>query len=167
VKKSLITLLLLPLSFSVYADAIDSLITANCDSKIPVNVIRKLILHESKSVFNNKVQPWPWVLNVNGNPHYFNTQQKAIKAALVFVGNKSNVVDIGFGQVNWKYHKHRFDGDVRKTLDPRVNLSVVCEILSEALVDKRVLNWVDMVAYYHRTVLDKRAYRYAEKVFSG
>jgi hypothetical protein len=163
----ILTPLLLLLSFSVYSDVIDELIITNCNENIPVNIIKKLITHESKSIFNKKIQPWPWVLNVNGKSHYFKNREKVTNAALFFIANKSNIVDLGLGQINWKYHHHRFDGDVKKAIDPSINIAVVCEILAEGLSDNRVTNWLDMVAYYHRTVLDERAYLYAEKVFSN
>lgn len=162
----LVILLSVLLSFKAEGSTLDRLISKECNSEIPTDLVAKIVTHESKSVYKGQVQAWPWVLNVNGYSYYYKTRKGVTKAALSYIRDKKNTVDIGFGQINWFFHKHRFNNDISAALIPSQNIRITCEILAEGMRDKRVTDLTDLVAYYHRPVLDKRAYLYAKKVLS-
>jgi hypothetical protein len=126
----------------------------------------KVVTHESKSFYQGRVQPWPWTLNIDGQGYYYASYQLALLAAIKAHRNGASKLGIGFGQIEWKYHKGRFDENIAAALNPRNNIKAVCQILVEAWGSKRVKTWEDAIAYYHRPVLDDIARKYAEKVLA-
>lgn len=90
-------------------------------------------------------RPWPWTLNVAGAGQFFDSRHRAYRA-LVEVLAETHLVDIGLGQVNWRWHQGRF-ADPWAALDPYVNLRVAAQILSEQF--ERAGDWYQAVARYH------------------
>ena len=147
-------------------DSVSLLIKANCPSNLPVAVVRKILTHESKSFYAQNAQPWPWTLNINGKGHYYDSIEDAVTAAQQALDSGARRLGVGLGQIEWSYHAGRFDNDIAMSLDPARNVSVVCDILEEGFNDSRVQTVRDLIAYYHRPVLDDTGYGYAEKVLA-
>lgn len=159
-------LLLLTLTCSpVAASTFEQILAQEC-SAVPRDVVMKVVTHESKSFYQGRVQPWPWTLNIDGQGYYYASYQLALLAAIKAHRNGASKLGIGFGQIEWKYHKGRFDENIAAALNPRNNIKAVCQILVEAWGSKRVKTWEDAIAYYHRPVLDDIARKYAEKVLA-
>lgn len=147
-------------------DAMSKLIHAHCDSEVPTVIVKKIVTHESKSYYKGKVQPWPWAVNINGVGYYFPTEEAALAAAKKALSHGARRLGLGLGQIEWKYHKNRFENNLKASLRPDNNINVVCQILREGLNDKRVKSIRSLIAYYHRPVLDDIAFSYADKVLS-
>ena len=148
------------------ADSVALLIKNNCKSSLPVSVVKKIITHESKSFYKGRPQPWPWTLNINGVGHYYTSRAQALVAARKVIDDGAKKFGIGLGQIEWSFHKQRFNGNLAMSLHPAKNIAVVCDILAEGMKDKRVDSLRSLVAYYHRPVLDRIAYQYADKVLT-
>jgi len=164
VYRSFLLLLILtcnPLS----ANTLEQILDEEC-KMVPRDIVLRVVTHESKSTYQGRIQPWPWTLNIDGKGYYFSNYHKALLAAIKAHRNGAEKLGIGFGQIEWKYHKDRFDKNIAAALHPRRNIKVVCEILVEAWSSKRVKTWEDAIAYYHRPVLDNIARKYAEKVLA-
>lgn len=146
------------------ASVLDVLISKNCDAEISVSMVKAIITHESKSFYKGKMQPWPWALNINSKGYYYTSKKEATDAALHALAQKPRRFGIGLGQIEWRFHKHRFGGDVSLALEPDRNIQVVCNILVEGKSDQRVDSTRALIAYYHRPMLDGAAYAYADKV---
>ena len=169
VKRLIVFLLLNTLSYNTFAnmeDRVGGLIEGVCPASVPVEIVKRIITHESKSFFNGEVQPWPWTLNINGVGYYYNTKKEALEAALQALDEDVKKLGIGFGQLEWKYHGQRADWNLAKALDPANNVKMVCDILVESRKSERVKNWADAIAYYHRPVMDKLGRDYASKVLA-
>lgn len=154
------------LAFANEDDLLGALIAQNCDPQVPVEIVRRVVTHESKTYFEEKAQPWPWTLNINGVGRYFKSKRSAVIAAQKAINNGAKKLGIGLGQIEWRYHGQRFGWDVEKAMNPVNNIRSVCDVLMEGKRTDRVKNWADAIAYYHRPSLDKLGREYASKVLS-
>lgn len=168
----LTNILLFALSFisvPVYSQSNDPVfmfVDKHCDlNDSHTLLVKKLITHESKSYYKSKAQPWPWTLNINGVGHWFSSYESALKAAETAYSNGARRLGVGLGQLEWRYHSHRFE-NLKQALDPVENIKVVCSIVDEGL-NSGISNSYVLAAYYHRPVLDDLAFKYADKVFSN
>ena len=109
-------------------------------------------------------QPWPWSLNINGVAFRFDNRLDAFDALQGSISNGESV-DAGIMQINWRWHKHRFD-QPWSILDPHKNLEVAATILREQY--ERSLDWWSAVGAYHAPGNDdisrQRAERYRDRV---
>ena len=60
-----------------------------------------------KRGYHRSYHPWPWTLNIQGTPYRFNTRQQALDKLRIEI-KRTNNIDIGLMQLNWKWHHHRF-----------------------------------------------------------
>ncbi|MAD89082.1 MAG: hypothetical protein CMK64_05215 [Pseudoalteromonas sp.] len=164
--KLLIVILLLKVSFFSFADnQALSFVEENCSTNsVDTLLVLKIITHESKAYYKGKPQPWPWTLNVNGRGYWFDSYEEALTKANSALKNGARKLGIGLGQIEWKYHKHRFDGGLAQALKPKENIKAVCSILDEGR-EAGIENSFELAAYYHRPIRDQIAFEYAKKVF--
>lgn len=76
-----------------------------------------------------KIEPWPWALNVSGDPIFAASREEA---ATLLAIHRDKSIDVGLLQVNTRWHGHRVDR-LEALLDPETNLAVGAAILKEAL----------------------------------
>ena len=100
------------------------------ESRVPVKLFYALILNESRSqTTNNNVKkslPWPWTINHRGKPHFFSSREKAFQYAKSLVAKNDNSFDVGLGQMNWRWHKDRFNS-LWDAFEPYKNLSAAAD----------------------------------------
>lgn len=158
-----IAFLMLLQSFCSFAD-VSKLVKNTCQTNsLDTLLVVKIITHESKSYYKGKAQPWPWTLNIDGRGFYYRTFKEALFAAKKAYKNKVKKLGIGLGQIEWKYHKTRFN-DLSEALNPKKNIKAVCDILDEGR-SLGITNAYELAAYYHRPIRDSLAFKYADKVF--
>jgi hypothetical protein len=152
--------------FSVNAtgNTVDVLIQQTCKGKVPSEIVKLVVTHESKTYYNDRAQPWPWTLNIEGVGYYYKSKDSAVVAAKKAIANGVKKLGIGLGQIEWRFHGQRFGWDVERALNPVNNIKSVCAVLQEGMDTDRVKNWADAIAYYHRPKLDKIGREYASKV---
>jgi soluble lytic murein transglycosylase-like protein len=92
-------------------------------------------------------QPHPWTINVRGVGHYFSSKAEAVSFASKLLKNGEELFDVGFMQVNWRWHKHRFNS-IEDSFDQLVNVRAGADILLEEY--GRTRSVVRAVARYHR-----------------
>ncbi len=112
------------------------------NSGIAAKIFYGLAMNESQ--WNGR--PWPWTMNVAGTPYYFKDRKAAYKAAQYLISQKFYSFDIGLMQINWRWHRHRFD-DAWEALDPQENIRAAAEILVENY--SRTNSMAMAVAHYH------------------
>jgi hypothetical protein len=93
---------------------------------IPAEILYGIAMVESR----HGDGPWPWTLNVAGQPYFFLSREAAWDQMRVLEAQHFDLVDVGFMQVNWRYHHHRFRNSW-EALDPDTNQRVAVEILDE------------------------------------
>lgn len=125
---------------------------------IPSSVLFAIALQESGTRLRGHTLPWPWTLNVAGEPQRFANRQQAC-AALMRALNRhdSRRIDVGLGQTNLGYHPKRY-ADACEALDPRTNLTVTATLLKEHFAVAG--DWVQAAGRYHRPAGGEPAARY-------
>lgn len=88
----------------------------------------------ARKVGNNRVKPWPYAMNVNGYgiSLYPKSRQEAEKLLTWLMSQGITNIDVGLGQVNLRYHRHRVQ-EASDLLEPKTNLRVAAAILHESL----------------------------------
>jgi hypothetical protein len=125
---------------------------------VPAAVLYSLALQESRASLPSGVKPWPWTLNIAGEPWRFKNRKSACTAlslAVQVVNPKQ--VDAGLGQVNIGWQGYRFNS-LCEALEPRKNLVVSAQILREHY--DATGDWVKAAGRYHRPAGGAPAARY-------
>ncbi|TOG95112.1 lytic transglycosylase domain-containing protein [Vibrio parahaemolyticus] len=151
-------LMLLMCSCSVWAQTIPSLYQRVAeDYHMPASVLYSLALGESKvRLKSGIVRPWPWTLNVQGKPYFYASFDEACKALQGFL-KRTEMVDIGLTQHNWRWQKRYFRTPC-EAFNPRLNLAHAARVLSEG--KRKRGNWVAAAGYFHRPAGGAPARRY-------
>ncbi|UQP97353.1 transglycosylase SLT domain-containing protein [Xanthomonas arboricola pv. juglandis] len=129
---------------------------------VPSAVLYAVALQESGTTLRGRIVPWPWTLNVAGEPKRYATRAEACaglrQALRQFPATR---VDAGLGQVNVGYQPHRFEQPC-ELLDPYRNLAIAAEILREQ--HSAGEDWLIAIGRYHRPAGGAPAARYRKNV---
>jgi hypothetical protein len=114
---------------------------------IPAQLFYAVALTESRwAISTGRILPWPWSLNVAGQPLRFPTRKAAWQALQSFLDQGIRRIDIGLMQINWHYHAKRL-GDPWRALEPYHNLRVGAQILQDEY--RRSGDWLEAAGRYH------------------
>lgn len=111
-------------------------------SGVSSRTLYALAMNETK----RQGRPWPWTLNVAGKSYYFPTRESAWRMADDLIAKGVTSIDIGVMQVNWKYHKHRFES-VWEALQPSINQKAAADFLWEKF--RQTGDAMTAVGWYH------------------
>ncbi len=129
---------------------------------VPSTVLYAVALQESGTKLRGRLVPWPWTLNVAGNPERYATRMKACEALQqALMNTTANRIDAGLGQINLGYHAKRYR-DPCELLDPYRNLAIAADILNEQ--HNAGEDWLLAVGRYHRPAGGKPAGHYRQRV---
>jgi hypothetical protein len=173
--KKILTLALLLLPVLSFADeGVPPLYTTVAEAyRVPSKLFYALMLNESRSLTttseSRKVLPWPWTVNHRGEPHFFPNKERAYLFAKSLVESGDEQFDVGLGQLNWRWQKHRFYS-LRDAFDPYLNLCAAAKHLREQYDRPECRGWDTAVGCYHRPgqrSSDKEiAKNYTKRVYS-
>lgn len=125
---------------------------------IPAEVLYAIALQESALHLRGQLRPWPWTLNVAGQPKRFANQRTACHALhQALATNSPTRIDIGLAQINWGYHRQRFSSPCA-ALRPTLNLTVAAHLLREH--HRHTGDWLLAAGRYHRPAGGTPAARY-------
>ncbi|MCI4235304.1 transglycosylase SLT domain-containing protein [Dickeya dianthicola] len=130
---------------------------------IPSVVLYAVALQESGVRRAERIVPWPWSLNVDGQSCRYASQAQAcagIHQALQDV--PPTRIDVGLGQINlgWQKHRYRQPCDL---LNPYNNLAIAAQILKEQYIPGE--DWLLAMGRYHRPSGGTPAARYRHGVY--
>lgn len=129
-------LLLLAISPQAFASpAGNAFEIASKEQIVPAHLLYAIALAESGRTSNGQFRPWPWTLNINGTPRFFDNRQAATDALQNALDTGIKNIDIGPMQVNWGYH-HQLLGNANSALDPLHNVRVGAFILAREMQAK-------------------------------
>ena len=129
---------------------------------IPAEVLYAVALQESALPLRGQLRPWPWTLNVAGQPLRFANQHAACQALhQALATTPATRIDIGLAQINWGYHGQRFASPCA-ALEPIGNLRVAARLLREQ--HRRSGDWLRAAGHYHRPAGGTPAARYQQGV---
>jgi hypothetical protein len=135
---------------------------AGAGADVPPDVLFAVALQESGLRLHGRLIPWPWTLNVAGEPFRFQNRRvacAALRAALA--DTPATRVDVGLAQINVGYHAHRVDRPC-DLLDPYRNLEIAATILREQHESGE--DWLLAAGRYHRPAGGAPAARYRQGV---
>ena len=129
---------------------------------LPPEALYAVALTESaRPRASRRLRPWPWTLNVAGEPHYYATRMEAFRALKGYLAQGLRRIDVGLMQVNWRYHEARLR-DPWTALDPYYNLRLGAWLLATLARERGDLN--EAIGRYHAPGDPARAARYREHV---
>jgi soluble lytic murein transglycosylase-like protein len=129
---------------------------------LPPAALYAVALTESgRRLASRKLRPWPWTLNVAGEPHYYTTRMEAFRALKGYLAQGLRRIDVGLMQVNWQSHEARLH-DPWTALDPYYNLRLGAWLLATEARARGDLH--DAIGRYHAPRDPARAARYRERV---
>ena len=135
---------------------------AATQAHVPPNLLYAVALQESGRAIDGRLVPWPWTLNVAGQSRrYANRREACADLHRVLRVTPATRVDVGLGQLNAGYQRHR----VRKPcelLEPYRNLRLAAAILREQYNPNQ--SWLMAAGRYHRPAGGAPAVRYRQRV---
>tara|TARA_R110002167_G_scaffold204404_11_gene408590 strand:+ start:6895 stop:7440 length:546 start_codon:yes stop_codon:yes gene_type:complete len=174
VRGIIVAVVLAALSFAAVAeDDIPPLYTQIAlKHQVPPKLFFALILNESRSTTDNrvgrKVLPWPWTVNHRGKPYFFQSRLQAFNFIKGLVASGDESFDVGLGQLNWYWHKQKFNSDLWSALDPVSNLHVSAKFFRQQYDRPECGAWERAVGCYHRPGQRRQdkdiAKKYSERV---
>jgi Transglycosylase SLT domain len=114
---------------------------------IPKDILTAVALTETGTRQNGYLAPYPWAINVEGKGFLFPNKQQAIDAVKFYLSQGKTSIDIGCMQLNWYWHKDKFNNSVEKAFEPLDNITAGAKYLEEHY--KTYGNWNQAVGRYH------------------
>jgi len=127
--------------------------------KLPNKLLTSISIVESGIFEGNKVNPWPWALNVNGKSQYFDNKKDTVSFLKESLQKNRNI-DVGCMQINYKFHGHKFKS-LDHILNPEENVKYAAEFLKRLF--KRHKSWNEAISRYHSSE-PARKKKYLKKV---
>lgn len=109
---------------------------------IPPDLLLAIAITES----GRAGRPWPWTLDVDGDPFYLPSRAALLREAQQALRNGHTQIDIGPMQVDWRYHGALFPS-LASVTHPFMNIAAAGHILAH--LETRTGNWWQAVALYH------------------
>lgn len=128
----------------------------------PVQLLRAITRAETGRSRNGELRPWPWVVNMDGEGHWFASRMEAQAFVFDRFLQGARNFDIGCFQVNYRWHGGHFRS-IEDMFDPHENARFAAEFLSDLYVEFG--DWpVATGAFHSRTKW--RSEEYAKKVMT-
>lgn len=130
---------------------------------IPADLL--MAMNQVETLWSN--QAWPWSLNISGKPRRYKDDRSMTRALNEVIARTDNV-DIGCMQINWRWVGKSCATDPRLLVDPRLNAK--CSAMYLTSLYRQLGSWHKAVKAYHvgpnRTdkTVQRRADRYVCKV---
>lgn len=135
---------------------------AAAQAQVPSNLLYAVALQESGRAINGRLVPWPWTLNVAGQARRYGTHREACAdLRQVLQVTPATRVDVGLGQLNAGYQRHRVRQPC-ELLEPYRNLRLAAAILREQYNPNQ--SWLMAAGRYHRPAGGAPAVRYRQRV---
>jgi len=119
---------------------------------IPRGILHSIAMIESGrwDEKDKRVYPWPWAVNVKGEPHYFSNQTSAINFVKMKLRSGVKNIDVGCNQISLLHHGHKFP-TLEHAFDPHTNSRYAAEFLQTNYNESR--NWLTAIGWYHSKTL--------------
>lgn len=132
---------------------------------VPGEILYAIALAESGITVEGKRTPWPWSLNVAGDPRRYENREALFDDLMTVLGEGTLRVDIGPMQLNW-YWQYEHVGSPWRLTDPSENIKLAAQLLKQHY--ERCGDWWEAVGLYHRPAQRDAdrviAQRYRERV---
>lgn len=125
-----------------------AILLAERATRVPDRLLNAIATVESgrRDPVSGMVYPWPWVINVEGVGHFYDTKADAVAAVRGFQAQGSRSIDVGCMQVNLMYHPDAFTS-LEQAFDPVPNAAYAARFLNQLFA--QTYAWPRAVAAYH------------------
>lgn len=115
---------------------------------IPQNLLSSISLIESGrwQADHKRLLPWPWAINVGGQPYFFETKDQAISFIKQKLAQGIKNIDVGCNQINLYHHGDKF-ANLEQVINPKTNSEYAAIFLKRHYTETK--NWLSAVARYH------------------
>lgn len=140
---------------------------------LPPEVFFSIAMQESGKRNGNRFLPWPWTLNIDEKPYYFDTREQAEMALLNAMlkakrEGKIGRVAVGIGQIYMPSHFAQFESPLQ-ALDPTINLNYAAKLLTTHYlwtIQQGKPDWWVAVGRYHSPTNTTLASNYRRQVYN-
>jgi hypothetical protein len=146
-----------------------ALVAAEARYGIPNGLLQAIGIVESgrRDDTTGARQPWPWTIDAEGEPHFFETKQQAITWVRQAQARGMQSIDVGCAQVNLMHHPDAF-ASLEQAFDPADNADYAARFLRQLRDTTAGGNWMTAVGYYHSQTPElAAAYRQQVQAVTG
>lgn len=115
---------------------------------IPPGLLLTISRVESGRPIHGRAEPWPWVIDSDGQAYYYDTKDAAVAAARALISKGARYTDIGCMQVDWQQHPGAF-ATLETAFDPMANADYAARFLRRLYDDESGHSWPVAVGFYH------------------
>lgn len=90
--------------------------------------------------------PWPWSINVEGKPYFFDNKAQAVAAVQKFQARGIKSIDVGCMQINLHHHPDAF-ANLNQAFEPSFNVDYAARFLRSHYDEAG--SWKTAVGRYH------------------
>lgn len=98
--------------------------------------------------------PYAWTANIcdmaagnNCKGYWFDSREELYHRLQQELNRGNDWFDVGIMQVNWHFHKHRFDNDLWLATHPLINMNKAAQLIVE--IQKKYTDYQDIYSAYH------------------
>ncbi len=113
---------------------------------VPFPVLWSITRTETGRSQGGRLRPWPWTVNMEGDGHWFDTEQEALAFASMHFDRGARSFDIGCFQINFKWHGASFRS-LDDMFDPNENARYAAAFLARLYRESG--NWSEAAGAYH------------------
>jgi hypothetical protein len=127
-----------------------ALVAAEARHDIPSGLLQAIGLVESdrRDAATGRREPWPWTINAEGEPHFFETKQQAVDWVRDAQARGVRSIDVGCAQINLMYHPTAF-ASLEQAFDPGSNADYAARFLKELRNTTAGGTWMTAAGDYH------------------
>ena len=129
---------------------------------IPSNLLKSISLIESGRYVGGKQTPWPWTVQSEGKSYYFESKTQAIQAVRKLQACGIQNIDVGYMQINLKYHPKAFLS-LSEAFEPASNIEYAAKFIKQLY--NKTKSWSQAVAQYHSA--NAHGHGYMQKVYKA
>ncbi len=120
--------------------------TAARETGVPLDVLLAITLTETGRRSGERLRPWPWTANAEGEGYWFETREQALDFARRLLNRGQPLFDLGCFQINWRWHGAQFR-QPEDLLDPLTAARYAAQLLT-SLYDE-FGSWEGAAGAYH------------------
>lgn len=134
--------------------------TASQETGVPLPLLIAISQTETGRRRNGHTEPWPWTVNMEGEGHWFESRDAALRFAAAGRERGARSFDVGCFQLNYRWHGANF-ASLEAMFDPDANALYAATFLSR--LHAELGDWgLAAGAYHSRT--ESLAARYRARV---
>ena len=126
-------------------------------TSVPTSVLLAITQTETGRGAGDRIEPWPWTVNMEGEGHWFADPETAIDFIRAAQAGGATSFDVGCFQINHRWHGDAF-ASLDEMFDPTANALYAADFLTRLHAESG--DWSAAAGAYHsRTQVHAERYR--------